>query len=96
MLEAQAAGLPVVSCAVRGVPEVVIDGVTGLLSADHDVTGMAACLRSLLQDPARRLAMGVRASEFVAVERSLRQASIRLQQALAGLSCAVSLAEVDS
>ena len=96
MLEAQAAGLPVVSCAVRGVPEVVIDGVTGLLSTDHDAAGIAACVRSLLQDPTRRLAMGVRASEFVAGQRSTRQASIRLQQALAGLSCAVSLVEMDS
>ena len=88
MLEAQAAGVAVVSCAVRGVPDVVVDGVTGLLAADGDVAGLADRVRSLLQDPARRAGMGAAAARFVAGERSTAQAARLLQDALAPLGAA--------
>lgn len=83
MLEAQAAGMPVVACAVRGVPEVVRDGVTGLLAPEADMGTLAAHVRSLLQDPARRLALGRAAASFVVRERSTEQAARLLQSALA-------------
>ncbi len=54
MLEAQAAGLPVVSCATRGVPDVVQHDVTGLLAPQVDAPSLAVCLRALLSDPTRR------------------------------------------
>jgi hypothetical protein len=85
MLEAEAAGTAVVSCAVRGVPDVVVDGVTGLLAPSGDVAGLADRVRRLLQDPARRTAMGAAAARFVAGERSTAQAARLLQQLLASL-----------
>ncbi|MEO7940680.1 MAG: glycosyltransferase family 4 protein [Burkholderiaceae bacterium] len=83
MLEAQAAGTAVVSCATRGVPDVVQDGVTGLLAPAIDAEQLAACARSLLSDPQRCAAMGRAAAQFVANERSLLQAAAHLRSLLA-------------
>lgn len=85
MLEAQAAGIPVASCAVRGVPDVVCDGRTGLLAAPGDAAGLADLARKLLTDPARRIAMGQAAAQFVASERSTSEAARRLNRAFADL-----------
>lgn len=41
ILEASASGLPVVSTLHAGIKEAVIDGVTGFLTAEHDIEGMA-------------------------------------------------------
>jgi len=57
-LEAMAMELPVVALDNGGTPEVVEDDVTGLLSAPGDGAELTAHLRSLLDDPARRRAMG--------------------------------------
>lgn len=58
VLEAMAAGLPVVATAVGGVPEVVVDGETGLLVPVDDAQALAAALARLLADRALRLQMG--------------------------------------
>ena len=52
LMEAMAAGLPVVASAVSGVPELVRDGETGLLTPVDDHAALAAALRSVLRDPA--------------------------------------------
>lgn len=83
MLEAQAAGVPVVSCALRGVPDVVCDGQTGLLVPPHDPRALAATARAMLLDPAKRRAMGECARAWIAAERSLEVAAVRLNEALA-------------
>lgn len=70
-LEAQAAGLPVVAQRTAGVPEVVVDGVTGILTPDRDKTAFAAAVAGLLDNPARRTTMGISARRFVLDERSL-------------------------
>jgi len=82
LLEAQAAGLPVVAGRVRGVPDVVRDGVTGLLAAGGDHAAFAACVQDLLDSPDRRSAMGRAAAQFVAGERSLETAAQQLTQHL--------------
>jgi glycosyltransferase involved in cell wall biosynthesis len=82
MLEAQAAGLPVVSCATRGVPDVVQHGQTGLLASQMDARALADCIRELLTDVHRRKVMGVAAALFVAQSRSLAQAARTLASAL--------------
>lgn len=82
MLEAQAAGTAVVSCATRGVPDVVQDGMTGLLAPSADPQALAACARSLLSDLPRCRAMGQAASRFVAQQRSLEQTAATLRQLL--------------
>jgi glycosyltransferase involved in cell wall biosynthesis len=48
--EAMRAGLPVVAARSGGVPEVVLDGVTGLLSLPRDLDGLEANLRRVLLD----------------------------------------------
>ena len=80
MLEAQAAGLPVVSCATRGVPDVVEHGRTGLLAPAGDEAALAALVRELLLDAGKRARMGDAARTFVANERSLIAAAARLQE----------------
>ena len=85
LLEAQAAGVPVVSCAVRGVPEIVIDQRTGLLAPSLDADVLAERAASLLGDPGRRATLGRQAAAFVAAERSVEQAARTLDAALAKL-----------
>lgn len=58
ILEAMAAGLPVVASSVGGVPEAVKDGVTGLLVPPRDPVRLAAALERLLVDPALRHRLG--------------------------------------
>lgn len=85
MLEAQAAGLPVVSCSVRGVPDVVCHGTTGLLAPVGDELAFSALARELLVDTVRRLEMGCAAARFAGIERSVDAAAARLHHALHGL-----------
>lgn len=63
VLEAMAAGLPVVATAVGGVPELVEDGVTGILAPPGDVQALASALEALVGDPQRRREMGQAARE---------------------------------
>jgi colanic acid/amylovoran biosynthesis glycosyltransferase len=51
ILEASATGLPVVSTRHAGIPEVVVDGVTGLLVGERDVAGMTREMEHLVVDP---------------------------------------------
>ncbi len=58
LMEAMAAGLPVVSTRVSGIPELVEDGRTGLLAPEKDATALADAMERLFRDPvlAHRLA----------------------------------------
>jgi glycosyltransferase involved in cell wall biosynthesis len=58
VLEAMAAGLPVVASRVGGVPEQVVDGETGLLVDPGDPKPLAAALERLTGDPALRRRLG--------------------------------------
>jgi L-malate glycosyltransferase len=69
-LEALASGVPVVAARVGGVPEVVVDGVTGALLSLGDVEGMAAAGVRLLE-PAR----WARASVAAAADAHTRYAT---------------------
>jgi glycosyltransferase involved in cell wall biosynthesis len=64
LVEAMACGLPVVTTAVSGIPELVADEENGLLVPPDDATAVAAALRRLHDDPelARRLAACGRAT----------------------------------
>ncbi len=83
MLEAQASGTPVVSCALRGIPDSVAEGRTGVRVPPGDADALAQAVRALLQDPQRRVAMGRAAIDFVGEERSVAAAAARLERALA-------------
>jgi glycosyltransferase involved in cell wall biosynthesis len=82
-LEAQAMGLPVVAQHIRGVPSVVQDGVTGVLTAAEDVESYAAAIATLIEDGARRRAMGQAARHFVRAGRCLPVAAEIIRGALA-------------
>ena len=83
MLEAQAAGLAVVSSNLRGVPDVVLHERTGLLAPPGDESAFAGRVRELLTDAPRRNAMASAAARFVADERGIEIAAERLDDALA-------------
>lgn len=57
-LEAMVCGKPVVAANVGGVPEVVLDGETGLLVPGEDAPAFARALDALLADPARAQVLG--------------------------------------
>jgi glycosyltransferase involved in cell wall biosynthesis len=58
IIEAMAAGLPVVATDVGGNAEAVIDGVTGFIVAPEDAEGLAAAIVRLLAEPQRAEEMG--------------------------------------
>jgi glycosyltransferase involved in cell wall biosynthesis len=59
ILEAMAAGLPVIATRVSGIPHIVEHGVTGLLIEPGDVNDLVKALRTLLGDPQKAQQMGV-------------------------------------
>ena len=77
LLEAMAAGKAVVATRVGGVPEVVVNGVTGLLVPPRDPGALADAVVRLLRDPELRRRMGEggqeRVRERFSVERMVRQ-----------------------
>jgi glycosyltransferase involved in cell wall biosynthesis len=81
ILEAMAAGLPVVATAVGGTPEVVDDGVTGLLVPPRDPDALAGVIVRLLRDLDLRRKMGRAGQERVRRHFSLEQ-MVRQTQAL--------------
>ena len=58
LVEAMSFGLPIVVSRVGGIPEVVTDNVHALLVPPSDVGALAAALRALIGDPARRSRLG--------------------------------------
>jgi glycosyltransferase involved in cell wall biosynthesis len=58
ILEAMAAGLPIVATRVGGVPHALDDGRAGLLVPPGDPPALEAALRALLQEPARAAELG--------------------------------------
>ncbi len=57
-LESMACGTAVVASRIGGIPEVVVDGETGLLVPPEDPYALAAALNELARDPERAEAMG--------------------------------------
>jgi glycosyltransferase involved in cell wall biosynthesis len=65
ILEAMAAGKPVVATAVGGIPEFVVPGDTGLLVEPGKAAALAEAIGSLMRDPAKARRMGMRGRERV-------------------------------
>jgi colanic acid/amylovoran biosynthesis glycosyltransferase len=66
IMEAMACELPVVSTTVSGIPELVRDGVSGLLAPPADPSGLADALERLIASPQDRIAMGQAGRTIVA------------------------------
>jgi colanic acid/amylovoran biosynthesis glycosyltransferase len=77
IMEAMAAGLPVISTPLGGIPEMVEDGINGRLVPERDPAALAAAIERLLDDPDRLRRLGDRgrqtASERFSIETSVRQ-----------------------
>ena len=58
LIEAMHAGVPVIATRLRGLPELVTDGVNGLLVPAQDSVALAEALRQLAMNPSLRRAMG--------------------------------------
>jgi len=85
-LEAMACGAPVVASKVGGIPEVVVDGQTGLLVAPDDPDGLAAAITALTSDPARARAMGQAGRRWVTAEFSWPAIAARTAELYASLA----------
>jgi sugar transferase (PEP-CTERM/EpsH1 system associated) len=87
LLEAMAAGLPVVATRVGGVPEVVVDGATGLLVPPRAPEALSKAILKLLQDPDLRQKMGQagqeRVREYFSVERMVEETEALYERLLA-------------
>jgi glycosyltransferase involved in cell wall biosynthesis len=83
IMEAMAAGLPVISTPIAGVPEMVQPGVTGELVPDRNAGALASAIDALLDQPERAREMGARgrvvAQERFAIEPNVRALAAILQ-----------------
>lgn len=80
ILEACAAGLPIVSTFHAGIPEVVENGVTGFLVEEEDVHGMAEYMVKLLSDFGLAKKMGAAGKKYVAKNFSLKHHITKLSE----------------
>jgi glycosyltransferase involved in cell wall biosynthesis len=84
-LEAQASGLPVVAGNTGGVPAVVADGVSGVLTPVGDAAAFAGAVARLLDDPAERVRLSAGAIARIASHHDERSAGRQVAMALARL-----------
>jgi len=84
LMEAMACGLPVISSRLSGIPELVEDGRTGILTEPGDVEALFEALQKLHEDPALRLNMGRAGREKVLRDFNLRASTAQLAELIAG------------
>ena len=75
-----AASKPVVATSVGGVPELVLDGETGILVPPRDVPGLSQAIESLLEEPDIAHQMGNKGYEYVHQEFSHEKMWTQVQQ----------------
>jgi glycosyltransferase involved in cell wall biosynthesis len=79
LVEAMAVGLPVITTAVAGIPELVENNQNGLLYQPHDVEGISSGILELLRDADKRSQLGGAASKKVTEQFDITQAAKRLK-----------------
>jgi glycosyltransferase involved in cell wall biosynthesis len=83
--EAMAFGVPVVATRAGGLPEVVEDGITGILVPIGDPGSLAQAIVTLLGDPTRRMEMGSRGQQRVAERFTAQQVAEQTASLYRGL-----------
>lgn len=73
VIEAMAAGLPVISTTVGGIPELIEDGIDGLLFSPGDVDALAEKISYLLDNEDVRIEMGKKARQKARAEMDFRR-----------------------
>jgi glycosyltransferase involved in cell wall biosynthesis len=79
LVEAMAVGLPVITTAVAGIPELVDNNQNGLLYQSHDIDGISSGLIELLRDPDKRGQFGGAGSKKVREQFDVAQAAKKLK-----------------
>ncbi len=79
LLEAAATGVPAVGSDIGGIPEGIDDGRTGFLAPEKDVDALARRMAELLDNPAMRHEMGVRARALVTDRFDIRRQTALLE-----------------
>ncbi len=80
LLEAQAAGLPVIATTHADIPYVVVPGKSALLAPEGDPDALASCLDILLKNPERWAEMGRAGRQHVEREHDVRIAAAGLEE----------------
>jgi len=78
--EAQSQGLACVATRVSAIPELVVDGASGVLVQENDAAALAGALEALIRDPARRRALGEAGRARVRAQFTLEANFARLAQ----------------
>lgn len=78
LIEAMASGLAVIATDISGIPELVIDGETGVLVPPGMPDRLAAAIRRLLRDPALAARLGERARQHVVERYNVHTETARL------------------
>jgi Glycosyltransferase len=85
IMEAMAAGVPVISTPLAGVPEMVEDGMSGELVPERDPAALAAAIERLLDDSSRARRLGDHGRQ-IAREKFSIETNVRLLRQHFGLA----------
>jgi colanic acid/amylovoran biosynthesis glycosyltransferase len=80
LIEALASGLPTVTTRLSGIPELIIDGVTGALAEQGDPVSLQAALERVLEDPAKSREWAEAGRAKVEAEFDIASSALRLAE----------------
>jgi colanic acid/amylovoran biosynthesis glycosyltransferase len=80
LVEAMAAGLPVISTNHAGIPSVLKDGTNGMLVNENDTAGLKKAIRQLADDPGLRIRLGKEARKFAVENLDVRRKEEELEK----------------
>jgi glycosyltransferase involved in cell wall biosynthesis len=85
-IEAMAAGRSVIAANHGGLPEIVVDGVTGTLVAPNSIESLAAAIAGYIEDPGRAAAQGIAGRNRFVAEFDESRFKLRIVNTIAGLA----------
>jgi colanic acid/amylovoran biosynthesis glycosyltransferase len=78
LVEAAATGLPLISSSIGGVSEIVVDGVTGILTPERDVAALTQAILQLAHNPQLRVQMGKQGRALVEAHFDSRKNALKI------------------